>query len=94
MLDATDQSVGDLLEPSLWNAAYARTPVSILSNSEFSEELIEANTLSGRLTAIVPAIVDDRIYFNEGAEVARVNLFTGLEDWRTCLLYTSPSPRD
>ena len=91
MLDATDQSVGDLLEPSLWNAAYARTPVSILSNSEFSEELIEANTLSGRLTAIVPAIVDDRIYFNEGAEVARVNLFTGLEDWRTSIL--DPSNR-
>ena len=42
--------------------------------------------LSGRLTAIVPAVVDGNIYYNEGADVIRMNLFTGMEDWRTSIL--------
>ncbi|MEE2907578.1 MAG: PQQ-binding-like beta-propeller repeat protein [Planctomycetota bacterium] len=89
MLDTAPSRVGDLLAPALWESSYQRTPSSILARNEISDDLIEETIQSGKLTAVVPTIAGEHIFFNEGADVVRMDLYTGLEDWRTSILETA-----
>ena len=84
--DRGDMPAGELLSPALWSTRFDRSPATINSTFELAREDMEADLNSGRLTAIFPVVHEQSIIINEGADLVRMDLLTGMEHWRTPLL--------
>ena len=87
--DAIDRSTDTSEEvtwPALWTKGFQRVPATIMVRNDFDSERINQDIADGRLTAIMPSIVDNRIVLNEGGEVVEIDLLTGREIWRTSIL--------
>ncbi|MBG83859.1 MAG: hypothetical protein CMJ40_04845 [Phycisphaerae bacterium] len=85
-IDDAIEPIGETTWPALWSNDFQRVPAKIRARNEFDSDRIAMDLSEGRLTAVVPSIVGDRIVFNEGGEVVEIDLLTGREIWRTSIL--------
>ena len=66
------------------------------SNSEFKYELVESIQLPDKCVCFVDDVIVPHSWYNidENNRYLYIRRFQDLSNTKTCLLYTSPSPRD